>query len=103
MSSTTELSKAIALATKAHRAGDGNWIGLDWNTDGTESYTETEVEDDATSAQVRADDALEALELGEYRLAAELANEASSLELTYGDDPTWGDFRRTTTAVLELV
>jgi hypothetical protein len=60
-----------------------------------------QVERDASAAEDAAKCAIEAVRDGKLDLAAEYAEEASRLERTYGDDPTWGDFRRAVIALFD--
>ena len=56
----------------AIRTAQSDWTTLDWGTDGTETYTESEVEDDAAAALSYGDDAIAAIERGDLRAAVEL-------------------------------
>lgn len=55
----------------------------------------------AASAESCAAEAMEHLSAGRLREAADCAQQASSFECDYGDDPVWGEFRKLVEKLVE--
>lgn len=119
MNSTTEKAEITKRIEDLYSDASGSWSIADWthervianygpvlNDYGDPIYCDgqdddgpcqtcTQVVADADAAEKLAEEAIDAFRLGNYDEAAELASEASSREITWGDNPTWGEFART--------
>ena len=107
----------------AYNIATGDWTGWDWAQSFAAGYDEdgcqiTEVwdrrsdidpdsaaaaaateyadrcESDAEGAEESAAEAMKHIEAGDLDKALRAAESASTAECVYGDDPTWGPFRR---------
>lgn len=111
----TEITKKIE---DLYFDASGSWIDADWNHErvianyghvldeyGSPVYCDgqadsehgscqicTQATSDAAAAEKLAEEAIDAFRAGNYSEAAELAEQAADLELTWGDHPTWGEF-----------
>lgn len=129
--STQQIEITPASVIAAIEAAQGDWTGWDWTMDfaGPEEddgepsivyYSRRPADDDATeaaknarayadavesdaaAASTLADQAIVAIEAGDYERAAELMVEASRIESEYGDDPAYAHARRITEELAKL-
>lgn len=107
-----------------YKEAQGSWTGWDWRmdfeADGTTEYLEcredidpespvaeratayaTKCEECAAEAEHQAKLAIDAVLTNQMSDAVSFAERASEMESQFGDDPTWGDFRRAVTKLDE--
>lgn len=82
--------------THERRRDDGSIVGVEMCEGGDPERCAIcrQAAEDAAEAERLAEEAMEALQRGDYRAAADLAAQVRRLEEQYGDAPTWGRWAR---------
>jgi hypothetical protein len=103
----TTFTEAFAAIQTAFDRASGQWTGIDWTTDGSESYTaqrvEADAEADAEAAQEAAEEAMAHYNEGNLVQAREYAATACDYERAYGDCPTWRSLHTAIQAAIEAL